>query len=357
MSNRNKNSPRNSRRKKQQPPQKPQQKENSQKIESGNSDTKKKDEDKNIMKLVVRSKYWGRTLEGKVRRSQSNPSHGYRVISCQAIADKIGNGGYWGCCPHHGRRVLELREDHFIDHCDGPWDLYFVGAIPASGNMYHEMFLLPREQSDIDVERHVANDEWKKLGTIQAGMARLELSEILEPFLSENKDLKTQKHHVHIQILMDQAVDREITRSKGKRGKSSVTTTEKEPVSPPLIPRAVSHDSSWANDTASLATHTTTNDDSWMQASMMCYPANQYWGDMDSQSGYSGAMVAVPPMVMGQHWPRMQMHMQVPYMPQMGMANNTFLAPGALPPQSMPFEGYPVGFVNSTYWEEEYEEV
>ena len=367
MSNRNKNSSRSSRRNKQQIPQQQkmqQKKEKQSQKTSGSSnnssDSKNKEkgkegEETNSMKLIVRSKYWGRKLEGKVRRSQANPEHGYRVISCQAIADKIGESGYWGCCPHHGRRVLALTENHFVDHFPGQWDLYFVGAIPASGNIYHELFLLPREQSDVDVERHVVNDGWKKMGTIDANMARLGLSEILDPFMKENKELQRHKHHVHIQILMDQAIDREITRSKGKKSKSTnPKDTDREPNSPPLIPRAVSHDSSWANDTASNATQTTMTEDGWM--SHMFFSANQYWGDADSQCSYAGPMLTAPPMAMNhQQWSQMQMQMQVPFMPtHAGMVNNGFLVPGAAlaPPSSMPVEGYPVGFVDPTYWEE-----
>jgi hypothetical protein len=271
-----------------------------------------------IMKLIVRSKYWGRKLEGKIRRSQDNPDHAYRVISSQAVLDKVG--AFWGCCPHHGKRVLELGESHFAEHAPGQWDLYYVGSIPFASiaTIYHELFLLPHHQMHIDVTKHVVQDGWKLMGAVDASMVRLGLDEHLAPYLNENKQLGRNKNHVHIQILMDQATDREITRSKGKKGQVKDTTditganmttktrshtrSEEWPddlvSAQPPIPHAVSHDSS-SHTTPDTASNVTTFEEGWFpQSQMMCYPtASQYWGGDTGSYGYfdtRGYLVPMP---------------------------------------------------------------
>jgi len=220
------------------------------------------------MKLVVRSPYWGRILKGKTRRNYDNGSMAgvpYRVISCQVVLSTV-EGQYWGCCPHHGKRVLELKEHHFTDHYTGDWDLYMVGSSVASNYVVHSFFLLPREQNLIDVNYKVAMQGWVFKGAASASLIRMDLEGYLSDILKQNTGIGYHFHHVHMEILMNEVLDRETPRSrrvtpdKSCFGDNSVATLQSphstddaistSNVAPP-VPRVVSNDTSWLSDAAS----------------------------------------------------------------------------------------------------------
>lgn len=226
------------------------------------------------MKLVVRSPYWGRILKGKTRRNYDNagmPGRPYRVIGCQAVLSAI-EGQYWGCCPHHGKRVLELRECHFTDHYAGNWDLYMIGTSVTPTYMVHAFFMLPQSQTLIDLNYKVATQGWTYVGTANASVVRMDLEGMLTDILKENDAVGFRYHHVHLEILMDQVFDREtprtrkaaIEKSRTDRGSSnsstgtppsstsvgeasSAATTATATATPP-IPHVVSNDASWLSD-------------------------------------------------------------------------------------------------------------
>lgn len=166
------------------------------------------------MKLIVRSQYWGRTLKGKTCRSPASMNRPYRTISSQAVL--YNTDEYWGCCPHHGKRVLELRECHFQDAMpDQNWDLYSTSNWLSPNYCINEFFLLPQSQSIINVSQNIILCGWTFVGSCTANRIRSDLDGMLRPWLNENDHhYKCRYHHVHIDIMMDKAFDRETPRSR-----------------------------------------------------------------------------------------------------------------------------------------------
>ncbi len=223
------------------------------------------------MKLVVRSPYWGRILKGKTRRNYDNagiPGRPYRVIGCQAVLSAV-EGQYWGCCPHHGKRVLELRECHFTDHFAGNWNLYMIGSSVTPSYMVHAFFMLPQNQTLIDISYKTATQGWTYVGTANASVVRMDLEAMLTDILKQNDGVGFRYHHVHLEILMDQVFDRETPRSRKAaielsrtdRGSSNSSTGTppsstsvcdgSSAANTPPIPHVVTNDAQWFSD----ATH------------------------------------------------------------------------------------------------------
>jgi hypothetical protein len=226
------------------------------------------------MKLVVRSEYWGRSLQGRVQQEQQNPQNPYRVITCQAVLRKPGK--YWGCCAHHGSRVLELNESHFMEENAGDWELYHVRSLPVENNVYHELFLVPHDQTCIDTTDKLHRHQWTFMGNVSAGMARMDLEPLLTSLLQPNDTLGYLCHHVHIQVMMDHALDREMddkmkrkARINRKRTKNKYLETDPAPP-PPMIAHVVSNDASFA----------TTADFSQSSNNTIPSAHNEYGGDV-----------------------------------------------------------------------------
>jgi hypothetical protein len=165
------------------------------------------------MKLIVRSQYWGRTLKGKTCRTPASLNRPFRTIASQAVL--YNTDEYWGCCPHHGKRVLELQECHFQDATpDQDWDLYAVQSWSSPSYSINDFFLLPRNQTVMDVSRNIILSGWTFVGTCAANNIRNDLDSYLRPWLEENDQFGYRYHHVHIEIMMNSAFDRETPRSR-----------------------------------------------------------------------------------------------------------------------------------------------
>lgn len=167
------------------------------------------------LKLIVRSQYWGRELKGKTCRNVYTNMNvrAPLVITSQAVL--YNTDGFWGCCPCQGKRVLELQEYHFSDACKGCcWDLYLVGTWVSPTQSIHDFFLLPQEQISVDIERNERLNGWSFFGTCNAGMIRSSINDILRDLLLQNDAHGHRYHHVHIDIMMDSAFDRETPRSR-----------------------------------------------------------------------------------------------------------------------------------------------
>lgn len=171
--------------------------------------------DKPKLKLIVRSQYWGRELKGKTCRNVYTNMNvkAPLVITSQAVL--YNTDGFWGCCPTQGKRVLELQEYHFSDACEGcNWDLYLVGTWVSPSQAIHDFFLLPKDQTSVDIERNVRLNGWSYAGTCNADMIRSGIDEMLHGLLLQNDAFGHRYHHVHIDIMMDKAFDRETPRSR-----------------------------------------------------------------------------------------------------------------------------------------------
>lgn len=171
--------------------------------------------DEQKLKLIVRSQYWGRILKGRTCRNVYTYMNikAPRVVSSQAVL--YNTDGFWGCCPNHGKRVLELQEYHFSDVCEGyGWDLYLVGTWVSPSQSIHDFFLLPQNQTTVDINRNVLLNGWSYVGTCTADGIQSGIDVMLRNLLEENNSYGRRYHHVHIDIMMDQAFDRETPRSR-----------------------------------------------------------------------------------------------------------------------------------------------
>jgi len=167
------------------------------------------------LKLIVRSQYWGRELKGRTCRNiYTNMNvRAPLVITSQAVL--YNTDGFWGCCPAHGKRVLELQEYHFSDAYEGCcWDLYLVGTWVSPTQSIHDFFLLPQDQISVDIERNERLNGWSFFGTCNADMIRSSIDDMLRDLLLQNDAHGHRYHHVHIDIMMDNAFDRETPRSR-----------------------------------------------------------------------------------------------------------------------------------------------
>lgn len=163
------------------------------------------------MKIVVRSKYWGSHIQGHTFKPKRAPYTPYNVLLAQVDFDsRRRHRSQLGCCPHHGgRRVLELTESQFLDAHNGEWDLYHTKyRMDNKGNPTHDFYLLPSNQTSIDVEAAMKKDGWQLWGSCQACILRMDLEPLLKPFLQEKKRLGRIASHCHIFVVMDVAEDK-----------------------------------------------------------------------------------------------------------------------------------------------------
>eukprot|EP00534_Pseudo-nitzschia_fraudulenta_P001973 CAMPEP_0201117048 /NCGR_PEP_ID=MMETSP0850-20130426/1147_1 /ASSEMBLY_ACC=CAM_ASM_000622 /TAXON_ID=183588 /ORGANISM="Pseudo-nitzschia fraudulenta, Strain WWA7" /LENGTH=568 /DNA_ID=CAMNT_0047381285 /DNA_START=202 /DNA_END=1908 /DNA_ORIENTATION=- len=165
------------------------------------------------LKLIVRSQFWGRELKGRACRNVATKGNVRApcVISSQAIL--YNKDGFWGCCPDHGKRVLELQEDHFSEACEGNWHLHHKGTWCGDGVYIHEYLLLPEEQTLVDMSR---NDSWLFVGVCAEGDILRGLDSLVRPVLKRNDEFSNRhtSTHVHIDIMMDSVRDKETPRSR-----------------------------------------------------------------------------------------------------------------------------------------------
>lgn len=165
------------------------------------------------LKLIVRSQYWGRALKGRTCRNVHTKLNvkAPRVISSQAVL--YHTDGFWGCCPNHGKRVLELQEYHFSAvGCD--WDLYLVGTWVSPGQHIHDFFLLPQQQDSVDIRHNEIYNRWSFVGTCKKDNIQSGIDGLLRNLLEQNNTHGHRYHHAHIDIMMDEAFDRETPRSR-----------------------------------------------------------------------------------------------------------------------------------------------
>ena len=184
-------------------------------IEPSSSNQFSTNDEEERLKLIVRSQYWGRELKGKTCRNVYTRMNvkAPLVITSQAVL--YNTDGFWGCCPAHGKRVLELQEYHFFDACsECDWDLYLVGTWVSPSQSVHDFFLLPQNQNLVDIERNEHLNGWSFYGTCESGKIRSGINDLLQNLLRANEAIGYRYNHVHIDIMMDKAFDRETPRSR-----------------------------------------------------------------------------------------------------------------------------------------------
>ena len=148
-----------------------------------------------FLKIYHRSNFWGREING--RHSERQRGINERVLHTQVVMENYHQ--FFGCCFSHGPRVSELKENHFVAHYEGSWNLFLMERkISASSGAYHMNFaLLP--------DYVLPNPVWKHEGVVHPHTTRMELGRHFHPILVTNKPYGYPRNHVHLMIVMDAA--------------------------------------------------------------------------------------------------------------------------------------------------------
>lgn len=159
------------------------------------------------MKLYHRTSFWGKDLHGYKARGHKLP-----IIQVQAIISDEGDDSKYGCCRHHGRRVVMIDESHFIaNERDSDWNLYHVktvlGEETPGGDFFHDFALIPMTRCN---KKNIGQG-WTLLGSVRPCAARMDLAPLLRPFLVKNNNTKYvyAKHHAHVALAMNKVTIQE----------------------------------------------------------------------------------------------------------------------------------------------------
>jgi len=153
------------------------------------------------MKLYHRTDFWGSRITG--RHTLTHLGINARIIHAQAILPEF-NLPHWGCCKNSGKRVVEVKEQHFLEHSRGTWDLYLMNnrrkrrTKNGEKSVYiYEFCVMPSSSNFISLP------SWHHIGVVNPCMARMDLNFFLYPILCKNIPNELPKHHVHIVLVMD----------------------------------------------------------------------------------------------------------------------------------------------------------
>jgi hypothetical protein len=167
-----------------------------------------------MLELVFRSNFWGKTLNGSNHHAGKNSPEclqKMRHFKAQLDFDDMRSTG---CCAHLGKRVVEMNESHFLDCHRDQWDLYRYINLTNKGHhyVYHNFILVPQNHAtstQLKATQHL--HKWEYLGECRASTMRLDIEHFLLANLSQRFHDQWKQHHLHIDIFMDQLVDRTMT--------------------------------------------------------------------------------------------------------------------------------------------------
>jgi hypothetical protein len=152
------------------------------------------------MKLYHRTDFWGTHIFG--RHSLAHLGLHHRIIEAQAILPEL-NAPHWGCCKESGKRVVEIKEHHFLEHDRGTWVLFEIRPpcetrkTGRSQNNYYDFCLMPVSSTLTPFP------SWIPVGEVNPCMARMDLKYMLSHIMKRNRVDKRPTHHVHIFLVMD----------------------------------------------------------------------------------------------------------------------------------------------------------
>jgi hypothetical protein len=151
----------------------------------------------NTFKIYHRSNYWGREIRGR-------PTERHRYLPLPVIQTQVvmkNHSEFLGCCYSYGNRVVELKENNFVDYYSGNWSLYLVERKTSKtrGAHYFTFVLMPQVYPPFSLY-------WKFEGAVQAGAVRMELGRHFYPILVRNEAYGFAHVHVHMIVVMDKFV-------------------------------------------------------------------------------------------------------------------------------------------------------
>lgn len=152
------------------------------------------------MKLYHRTDFWGSRISG--RHSLAHLGFHRPIIEAQALLPEL-NSPHWGCCKESGKRVVEIKEHHFLEHDRGTWVLYEIHR-PCETRQtrrphiyYYDFCLMPVSSTLTPFP------SWIPVGEVNPCMARMDLKYMLSHIMKRNRTNKRPRHHVHIFLVMD----------------------------------------------------------------------------------------------------------------------------------------------------------
>jgi hypothetical protein len=164
-----------------------------------------------MLEMVFRTNFWGKTLKGfNNHAGKYGPQclRKRRHFTAQLDFDDMRSTG---CCAHFGERVVHIHESHFLECDRDQWDLYsYIELFDKDRyHVYHKFILVPQNHTasaTVKATQHL--HKWKHLGECRASTMRLDIEYFLSANLSQRLHAQWKHHHFHIDIYMDQLVDR-----------------------------------------------------------------------------------------------------------------------------------------------------
>jgi hypothetical protein len=148
------------------------------------------------LKIYHRCNFWGREING--RHPEARYGIQRPVFHTQVVLENYYQ--FFGCCFSDGRRVVELKEHHFVTHHTGAWNLFLMRRrIDKASGAYLMSFGVCPDYIPV-------NPDWIYQGTIpHPHTMRMDLGRHFNPILCTNKPYGYQRNHVHLMIVMDTA--------------------------------------------------------------------------------------------------------------------------------------------------------
>ena len=152
------------------------------------------------MRLYHRTNYWGKIIFP----SDRDPEISFSVIWLQALQDH--EEGH-GCCFGHGRRSIEVTNDHFS--VSDEWSVHFISGAQGQRNdsqYFFKFVLIPKNDPECKDKSLVEESSWIKIGQISSDNAIDNLDLLLKSYFDGRHGMKGCRYHVHVALKIHQLV-------------------------------------------------------------------------------------------------------------------------------------------------------
>lgn len=150
------------------------------------------------MKLYHRTNYWGKCIEA----SEIDGDVPFPAIWVQAVDDDEDDDYPGGCCRGFGRRLVEVRYDHFTTEHGGEWNLFKVNeqyGDRSTDHYFYKFALVPKGTVGYG-RRGCERMGWTYEGSVRAKWVRYDLDDLLSDYLDDDESFA----HFHIAVMMDE---------------------------------------------------------------------------------------------------------------------------------------------------------